>query len=91
MKPYDDALRDVVLRLLAAEASDREGFEWRVEQEPGGQGHPTIVRLLGQWCVWRYIPEGHFYCVADDTFAGDELLAALHGRFLLEDAIKEGA
>jgi len=77
------APRDVVLRLLAAEASDRLGWVWEVN--------------TGEWIassgksMWGRHAETGEPITYDDHFGftADELLAAMHGRFLLEDALRE--
>ena len=77
------APRDVVLRLLAAEASDRLGWVWEVD--------------TGDWIasggksMWGRHAETGEPITYDDHFGftADDLLASLHGRFLLADALRE--
>lgn len=75
--------RDVVLRLLAAEASDRLGWVWEVD--------------TGDWIasggksMWGRHAETGEPITYDDHFGftDDDLLASLMGRFLLADALRE--
>lgn len=77
------APRDVVLRLLAAEASDRLGWVWEVD--------------TGDWIasggksMWGRHAETGEPITYDDHFGftADDILASLHGRFLLADALRE--
>ena len=80
------APRDVVLRLLAAEASDRLGWVWEVGNDPNIGWHASSGESL-----WgRHASTGR-PITADDHFGmnPDELLASLHGAFMLEDALRE--
>lgn len=97
------APRDVVLRLLAAEASDRLGWEW----VPFRVSHlsPLFMHCpVGEW--WydngtsgpdtpaEVPPAFRFNLVRDGSgflpdLTPDQLLAALHGRQLLEDKMNE--
>lgn len=76
------APRDVVLRLLAAEASDRLGWVWEVRRDNDGKAKSASP---GSWVEWRR--DGHVTVESD--FNSDELLACQHGRFLLADALRE--
>ena len=100
---YDDACyapRDVVLRLLAAEASDRLGWVWEVRvfdeayeddeewsEDERGEAVTTDA-WRGRWAedcgtlVWHPMSGRH-------GFTSDAVLAAYHGKFLLEDALRE--
>ena len=79
----------VALRLLAAEASDRLGLKWEV----------VVDEFTGRLCVrreeWPAIWfVGHDGKIESEANYGcpdtpDELLAAMWGRFLLEDALRE--
>ena len=78
------APRDVVLRLLAAEASDRLGWVWEVERFPGS----VRVKKAGKHYVnWMDDPPEGTVDISGGTT--DEILASLHGKFLLADAIRE--
>lgn len=72
----------VALRLLAAEASDRLGWVWEVDEgfvsarRAGSVGSPCIVNRDGI----RF---------GTSSPQPDELIAAMHGRFLLSDALRE--
>jgi hypothetical protein len=87
------APRDVVLRLLAAEASDRLGWVWEVAVDI------LTGRLAASHDGWTPTWEVNFEgngVMASLTDPGlpdspDELLAAIHGRFLLEESMREGA
>lgn len=77
------APRDVVLRLLAAEASDRLGWVWEVERFPGS----VRVKKAGKHYVnWMDDPPEGTVDISGGTT--DEILAAMHGRFLLLDALE---
>lgn len=89
--------RDVVLRLLAAEASDRLGWVWDIANFGG------VLGWIAQGSTddeprFRWIRgDREHEPVADRTTvfrplpanSPDELLAAQHGYFLLADAIRE--
>jgi len=80
------APRDVVLRLLAAEASDRLGWVWEVggNTARGRKGIDSVD--------WSVCPVDGIRTESDlYLFGPDDVLASLVGRFLLEDAMKEGA
>ena len=75
--------RDAVLRLLAAEASDRLGWVWEVERFPGS----VRVKKAGKHYVnWMDDPPEGTVDISGGTT--DEILAAMHGRFLLLDALE---
>lgn len=100
---FASAPRDVVLRLLAAEASDRLGWDWRpYRMPPVGPLHMSTA--AGEW--WfddgtsgdgtpvESPPTFRFHALPGDGgglvfLTPDELLAAMHGRFLLADALRE--
>lgn len=76
---------EAALRLLAADASDREGLVWFVsENEARCQG------WFGHWFIQAPGSSIQLYLGQDvvlpDPVAG--LLATLQGKFLLEDAIR---
>lgn len=84
------APRDVVLRLLAAEASDRLGWVWEVARRTTNLGTRYWLADCekGRWegggrDALVFEPHGQ------PVLAPDELLAAMWGRFLLEDALRE--
>lgn len=90
--------RDVVLRLLAAEASDRLGWVWEVGKNDAGhlraRCYPDASKEpasdWGAWSAWGPRGEATFqiaYWNAELT--GDALIALAHGRFLLADALRE--
>jgi hypothetical protein len=92
------APRDVVLRLLAAEASDRLGWVWEVGKNEAGhlraRCYPDASKEpasdWGAWSAWGPRGEATFqiaYWNAELT--GDALIALAHGRFLLQDALRE--
>ena len=83
------APRDVVLRLLAAEASDRLGWVW--EQGDTSEGEPMFrLAIGGPYLQWKTIgARGFEFRQAPQPLTPDEFLAAMHGRFLLADAIRE--
>ena len=92
------APRDVVLRLLAAEASDRLGWVWEVGKNDAGhlraRCYPDASKEpasdWGAWSAWGPRGEATFqiaYWNAELT--GDALIALAHGRFLLQDALRE--
>ncbi len=74
------APRDIVLRLLAAEASDRLGWVWEVTPEKAQTGAHLEVS-------WEVMAEGVTFTGSYQTREHDALIASLHGRFLLEDAM----
>lgn len=76
--------RDVVLRLLAAEASDRLGWVWEV-------GGTSVRGRKGSEVVdWSVCPVDGIRTESDlYLFSPDDVLASLMGRFLLADAIRE--
>ena len=75
--------RDVVLRLLAAEASDRLGWVWEVDA-----GEWIASSGMSMW--GRHAETGEPITYDDHFgFTSDELLASLMGRFLLADALRE--
>lgn len=78
------APRDVVLRLLAAEASDRLGWVWEV-------GGTSVRGRKGSEVVdWSVCPVDGIRTESDlYLFSPDDVLASLMGRFLLADAIQE--
>ena len=78
------APRDVVLRLLAAEASDRLGWVWEV-------GGISVRGRKGSEVVdWSVCPVDGIRTESDlYLFSPDDVLASLHGRFLLADALRE--
>ncbi len=94
----------VALRLLAAEASDRLGWVWRPYQMPPGPLH-MCCEIGGEWWFdngtsgagtpVEATPTFRFGLVKSSVHGGmpfptpDELLALHHGRFLLEDALRE--
>lgn len=100
---YITAPRDVVLRLLAAEASDRLGWVWSPLNrtahgyemnatdasceplEPGEVGEVTLHYLAKAFTA----AAGEEVRVYIEVVYVDELLAAMHGRFLLADALRE--
>lgn len=97
------APRDVVLRLLAAEASDRIGWVWEQSVETKGAGNMVMLAdaftafdhtggVVAHWEKERCENEiGFWVRDAEDRhlYDPDELLACLHGRFLLADALRE--
>lgn len=102
------APRDVVLRLLAAEASDRLGWVWelvtrgppRIEHY---QWNPELTQQLNGYLIiemrrfgvlveWSQDGPEDFVCSrleAGGGFTEDDLLAALHGKYRLADAVRE--
>jgi hypothetical protein len=81
---------DAALRLLAAEASDRLGWQWRLREYKGVR--TAEADRLGD-CCWSAETSGIVFVTSPDqfTFTPDELLACLHGRYLLDAAMKERA
>jgi len=73
----------VALRLLAAEASDRLGLAWYLTPDFTGS-HCKVGE-------WQLRTDGAITFEPGVCETPDQLLAALHGRFLLEDAMREGA
>jgi hypothetical protein len=110
IEAYDQggAPRDVVLRLLAAEASDRLGWVWglvtrgppRIEHY---QWNPELTQQLNGYLIiemrrfgvlveWSQDGPEDFVCSrleAGGGFTEDDLLAALHGKYRLADAVRE--
>jgi hypothetical protein len=87
---------DEVLRLLAAEASDRLGWVWEVENMGRSVGWvaQSVPADMPSVLKFRWLDNGSGpVSTKPQTFGHtpDELLAALHGKFLLEDAIREQA
>jgi hypothetical protein len=90
---------DAALRLLAAEASERLGYEWLIENTESSLGPKVIATAKPKkpsshesitWHRWLgYEGTNETELGVDYQGAtGDEVLAALHGKFLLDDAVK---
>lgn len=77
---------DAALRLLAAEASDRLGWKWTVDK--GADGEPWYA-LCGS-THWYSMPGSDAYDFTQGLggYGFDDAVAALHGKFLLETAMK---
>ena len=93
------APREVVLRLLAAEASDRLGWVWEVERDNAehfvsreNHGPRFVATCPMMGIVWRMDDPGTFYMnllYRANPLTVDNHLASLHGCFLAEDALRE--
>ena len=80
------APREVVIRLLAAEASDRLGWVWVPDADNDGRIVGMDTAGGSNYVIWR---ESGVVAIDAGDFTPDELLAAMHGRFLLEEALRE--
>lgn len=83
------APRDVVLRLLAAEASDRLGWVWEVVR--GTDEDPDLwAARCGSTSWWAVGVSGSLnFEQGLGGYGREEIVAAMHGRFLLQDALRE--
>lgn len=83
-----DGNGDDYLRLLAAEASDRLGWTWTVDPYPE---FPSAEFVVGGFGMGGWQVHGgayHWHARLRDGETPDELLAALHGKYLLDDAMR---
>ncbi len=79
------APRDVVLRLLAAEASARLGWEWSIELPAQVVAYKDAERARGPIGRWIKSAAGQLiWCPYLSHVMKDEMLASLHGKHLFE-------
>lgn len=79
---------EAALRLLAAQASHRLRWKWRIDTAT--RTARTGSRVKGHM-IWSISDEGDAVLTTHLAPTSIDPLAALHGKFLLEDAIREAA